>query len=352
MKNTKKTKPLIGITMGDPYGIGPEIILRSLKSPNIRRLAHYVIIGSKNVFEWTTGTLNIPLRYQIISHLSEAEASECPVSLLPLGDVESYLPGQKKVTIEGGDMSVQCILRGINLAMSGHIDALVTAPICKEAIHAAGYGYPGHTEILKTFSGGKRVVMLMAGGKLRVAFVTTHVALREVPQLITIEDVFETITITNDNLKRFFGLEKPRIAVCGLNPHAGEEGIFGSEEKKIITPAIEMAQENGVQCIGPVSADTIFFKAMKGGHDAVVAIYHDQGAIPLKLHAFETGVNITLGIPFARTSPDHGTAYDIAGKGVADPRSMMEAIKTAVRMAGCIRSGEVNYEYRTRNFEL
>ncbi len=349
MENIKRTKPLIGITMGDPYGIGPEIILKSLKSPTIRRLAHYVIIGSKNVFEWTTGTLNIPLQYQIISHLSEAEDSELPISLLPLSDVESYLPGQKKATAEGGDLSVQCILKGINLAMSGHIDALVTAPICKEAIHAAGYGYPGHTEILKIFSGAKRVVMLMAGGKLRVAFVTTHVALREVPQLITIEDVFETITITNDNLKRFFGLEKPRIAVCGLNPHAGEEGIFGSEEKKIITPAIEKAQKNGVQCIGPVSADTIFFKAMKGGHDAVVAIYHDQGAIPLKLHAFETGVNITLGIPFARTSPDHGTAYDIAGKGIADPRSLMEAIKTAVRMAGCIKKR--NYSQTSQVFD-
>jgi len=338
MKNHKKTKPLIGITMGDPYGIGPEIILKSLKSPAIRGLAHYVIIGSKNVFEWTAKTLNIPLRYRIISCLSEVEESETPVSLLPLSDVEPYLPGQKKATAEGGDLSVQCILRGINLAMSGHIEAMVTAPICKEAIHSAGYGYPGHTEILKTFSGVKRVVMLMAGGKLRVSFVTTHVALRDVPQLITIEDVFETITITNDNLKQFFGLNKPRIAVCGLNPHAGEEGIFGSEEKKIITPAIEKAQKKGVQCTGPVSADTIFYKTMKGDFDAVVAIYHDQGAIPLKLHAFETGVNITLGIPFARTSPDHGTAYDIAGKGIADPRSMMEAIKTAVSMAGCIRT--------------
>ncbi|MEK7700255.1 MAG: 4-hydroxythreonine-4-phosphate dehydrogenase PdxA, partial [Planctomycetota bacterium] len=297
MKNNKKTRPLIGITMGDPYGIGPEIILKSLKSPIIRGLAKYVIIGSKNVFEWTTSTLNIPLRYRIISHLSEVAESETPVSLLPPSDVEPYLPGQKKATSEGGELSVQCIIRGINLAMSGHIEALVTAPICKEAIHAAGYGYPGHTEMLKTFSGVKRVVMLMAGGKLRVSFVTTHVALRDVPQLITIEDVFETITITNDNLKQFFGLNKPRLAVCGLNPHAGEEGIFGSEEKKIIAPAIAKAQEKGIQCVGPVSADTVFYKTMKGDFDAVVAIYHDQGAIPLKLHAFETGVNITLGIP-------------------------------------------------------
>lgn len=232
-------------------------------------------------------------------------------------------------------MSVQCVIRGINLAMSGHIDALVTAPICKEAIHLGGYGYPGHTEMLQIFSGVERVVMLMVGGKLRVAFVTTHIALKDVPQSITVKDVLGTIAISDNNLKQYFGLKKPRIAVCGLNPHAGEEGIFGDEERKVIIPAVEKAKKNGIQCDGPVSADTVYYKALKGVYDAVVAIYHDQGAIPLKLHAFETGVNITLGIPFVRTSPDHGTAYDIAGKGIADPHSMMEAIKMAVRMVRC-----------------
>jgi len=336
MAKNKKSKLLIGITMGDPCGIGPEIILKSLKSPAVRKIANYVIIGNKNVFDQAARTLKIPLKYRIISHISEIENSNQPVSLLSINDFKSNLMKQKKATAEGGDLSVQCVIRGINLAMSGHIDALVTAPICKEAIHLGGYGYPGHTEMLKIFSGAERVVMLMVGGKLRVAFVTTHIALKDVPQSITIEDVLGTIAMSNNNLKQYFGLKEPRIAVCGLNPHAGEEGIFGDEERKVIIPAVEKARKKGIQCDGPVSADTIFYKALKGAYDAVVAIYHDQGAIPLKLHAFETGVNITLGIPFVRTSPDHGTAYDIAGKGIADPHSMMEAIKTAVKMSKCL----------------
>lgn len=319
--------------MGDPCGIGPEIVLKAIKSPAIRKIANYVIIGNKGVFDKTARALNIPVEYSTISHISEIGNLKTSVFLLLTGEFKSGLMRQKRATAEGGELSVQCVIKGINLAMSGHIDALVTAPICKEAIHLAGYGYPGHTEMLHIFSGAKRVVMLMAGGKLRVAFVTTHIALKDVPRSIAIEDVLETIIITDSGLRQYFGLKKSKIAVCGLNPHAGEEGIFGDEERKIIIPAIEKARGKGIMCDGPFSADTVFYKALKGAYDAVVAIYHDQGAIPLKLHAFETGVNITLGIPFVRTSPDHGTAYDIAGKGIADPRSTIEAIKMAVRMA-------------------
>jgi len=333
MQKSKKSKLLIGITMGDPCGIGPEIILKSLKSPAVRKIANYVIIGNKNAFDQAARTLKIPFKYRIISHIAEIENSNPPVSLLSINDFKSNLMKQKKPTAEGGELSVQCVIRGINLAMSGHIDALVTAPICKAAIHLGGYGYPGHTEMLKIFSGVDQVVMLMVGGKLKVAFATTHIAIKDVPQSITPEGILGTIIICNEGLKKYFGLKRPRIAVCGLNPHAGEEGIFGGEERKVIIPAIEKARKKGICCEGPVSADTVFYKALNGAYDVVVAIYHDQGAIPLKLHAFETGVNITLGIPFVRTSPDHGTAYDIAGKGIADPRSMIEAIKMALRMA-------------------
>lgn len=333
LKKDKKPKLLIGITMGDPCGIGPEIILKSLHSPTIRKSAQYVIIGNQRVFDLTARDLDLPVSYQKISHLPDKDSTH-PVSLINIGNVNSGLMKQKKPTAEGGDLSVQCVIRGINLALSGHVDALVTAPICKEAIHLGGYGYPGHTEMLQIFSGVKRVVMLMVGGKLRVAFATTHIALKEVPQSITVDNILGTIIITDNHLKQFFGIKRPKLAVCGLNPHAGEEGIFGDEERKVIIPAIERARKKGVDCDGPVSADTIYYKAIKNGCDAVVALYHDQGAIPLKLHAFETGVNITLGIPFIRTSPDHGTAYDIAGKGVANPHSMMEAIKMAVDMSG------------------
>jgi len=333
MQKNKKSKLLIGITMGDPCGIGPEIILKALKFPAIRKIANYVIIGNKGVFDKTARALNIPVEYSTISHISDIESLKTSVFLLPTGEFKPGLMKRKRATAEGGGLSVQCVIKGINLAMNKHIDALVTAPICKEAVHLGGYGYPGHTEMLQTFSGMKRIVMLMVGGKLRVAFATTHIAIKDVPQSINPEGILGTINICNEGLKRHFGLKKPRIAICGLNPHAGEQGIFGDEERKIIIPAIEKARKKGIRCDGPVSADTVFYKALKGAYDVVVAIYHDQGAIPLKLHAFETGVNITLGIPFVRTSPDHGTAYDIAGKGIADPRSMMEAIKTAVKMA-------------------
>ncbi len=336
MQKNKKSKLLIGITMGDPCGIGPEIILKALKSPSIRRIANYVIIGNKGVFDRTARSLKMPVTYQTISHLTKIDDLKHPISLLPVSGFNSNIMKQKSATAEGGEVSVQCVIKGINLAMCGHIDALVTAPICKEAIHLAGYGYPGHTEMLHIFSGAKRVVMIMVGGKLRVAFATTHIALKEVPQSITVEDVLGTIAITDSGLRQYFGLKMPRVAVCGLNPHAGEECLFGDEERRVIIPAIEKAKKKGIQCEGPVSADTVFYKALKGVYDAVIAIYHDQGAIPLKLHAFETGVNITLGIPFVRTSPDHGTAYDIAGKGVANPRSMMEAIKMAVKMSRCV----------------
>ncbi|MCF6159325.1 MAG: 4-hydroxythreonine-4-phosphate dehydrogenase PdxA [wastewater metagenome] len=334
---SKQGKPglLIGITMGDPCGIGPEIIVKSLKSPSIKNSAHYVIIGNEGVLERTAKALKIPIQYQTVSRISEIRDSGQRFSVLSTGDFKPDLMQLKRPTAEGGELSVQWVLRGINLAKNGYIDALVTGPICKEAIHLGGYGYPGHTEMLRIFSGVKQVVMFMVGGKLRVAFVTTHIALKDVPNLITGKDILGTITICNDNLKKYFNLEKPRIAVCGLNPHAGEEGIFGDEERKVIIPAIEKARKKGIQCDGPVSADTVFYKVLKGAYDTVVAIYHDQGAIPLKLHAFETGVNITLGIPFVRTSPDHGTAYDIAGKGIANPHSMMEAIKMAIKMFNC-----------------
>ena len=335
MKKNKKSKLLIGITMGDPCGIGPEIVLKALKSPAIRNIANFVIIGDSGVFEHTARQLSMPMKYATISHISEADDSQLPVSILSTDDFKPGIMRRKRATAEGGELSVQCVIKGINLAMSGHIDALVTAPICKEAIHLGGYGYPGHTEMLHTFSGAERVVMLMVGGKLRVAFATTHIAIKDVPQSITVEDILRTIIITDNGIKQYFGIKKPRIVVCGLNPHAGEEGIFGDEEKKIIIPAIGKAKKKGIRCDGPVSADTIFYKTLKGACDVVIAIYHDQGAIPLKLHAFETGVNITLGIPFVRTSPDHGTAYDIAGKGIADPRSMAEAIRMAVKMARC-----------------
>ncbi|MFQ5863031.1 MAG: PdxA family protein, partial [Candidatus Brocadiales bacterium] len=214
--------------------------------------------------------------------------------------------------------------------------ALVTAPISKEAVRMAGYPYPGHTEMLKERTGSDRAVMMMLGPKnLRISFVTIHVALKDVVGLISTENIFSTIMVTANGLEQFFAIPRPqqRIGVCALNPHSGEGGWMGPEESEVILPALELARKEGVNCSGPIASDVIFHKAVEGEFDAVVSLYHDQGTIPIKLLAFDSGVNLTLGLPIVRTSPTHGTAFDIAGRGVANPGSMLEAIKVAGRLA-------------------
>lgn len=328
-----KAKTLIGITAGDPCGIGPEVIMKALASEALSHLADFVIIGSEGVLRKTVHDLNIPTYFKGFDDIQELKESTLHIRVLALNNfnVENML--LKEPTAEAGKASLDYILKGVDLAMHGEIDALVTAPINKKAIEMAGCASPGHTELLRDKTGAEKAVMMMAGGGLRVSLVTTHVALKKVPHLLNVEDIEYAITITADALKRFFNLKTQRIAVSGLNPHAGEYSRFGTEEKDIIMPAIQRAVSKGIKCSGPVSPDIVFYKALNGDFDAVVCLYHDQGLIPLKLIAFEKGVNITLGLPIIRTSPDHGTAYDIAGKGVASHVSMTEAIKVAVQMA-------------------
>lgn len=315
MKLDAKEKSLIGITMGDPGGIGPEVILKALTSPEIRAAANYVVIGSEKV----------------LSNISDRVLSD-NISVLDLDNFTVNNALSHKPLPDSGKASVEYILKGLDLAINGKIDALVTAPISKEAIKLAGYNYAGHTELLKEKTSVENVVMFMVGKGLRVSFVTTHLAVNEISGAINQENVFSTIQITATGLKTFFGIDQPKIAVCGLNPHCGDGDRFGTEERDVIVPAIERAQKMGINCHGPLSADTVFNKALNGEFDIVVVQFHDQGAIPIKMHAFDSGVNITLGIPVIRTSPTHGTAFDIAGKGIADPGSMIEAIKTAVMM--------------------
>ena len=315
MKLEAKEKSLIGITMGDPGGIGPEVILKALTSPEIRAAANYVVIGSEKV----------------LSNISDRVLSD-NISVLDLDNFTVNNALSHKPLPDSGKASVEYILKGLDLAINGKIDALVTAPISKEAIKLAGYNYAGHTELLKEKTSVENVVMFMVGKGLRVSFVTTHLAVNEISGAINQENVFSTIQITATGLKTFFGIDQPKIAVCGLNPHCGDGDCFGTEERDVIIPAIERAQKMGINCHGPLSADTVFNKALNGEFDIVVVQFHDQGAIPIKMHAFDSGVNITLGIPVIRTSPTHGTAFDIAGKGIADPGSMIEAIKTAVMM--------------------
>ena len=330
MKSENRERNLIGITMGDPCGIGPEVILKALSSQEVSAEADFVIIGCEKVLREVNGNPGTTKRLQLLrldnSSLNADSGVTNIINLLDLDNVSVQDAPFHKPLPNSGRASVEYILKGIDLAMEGKIDALVTAPISKEAVKMAGFEFAGHTELLKEKTAAENVVMLMVGKGLRVSFVTTHLAVKDVFRFINQESVFSTIKTTATGLKMFFGIANPRIAVC-------DGDRFGNEERKIIIPAIKHAQEMGMDCLGPLSSDTVFNKALNGEFDVVVAQFHDQGTIPIKMHAFDSGVNITLGIPIIRTSPTHGTAFDIAGKDIANPGSMIEAIKTAIVMA-------------------
>lgn len=294
-KPTIGMKPIIGITMGDPRGIGPEVIRKALALPSIRRICRPVVFGDPQYFDWKKAR-----------RLSDKEC---------------------------GRLCGFYIEQAAHACLTRQMHAMITAPISKEHLRQGGYHYPGHTEFLADLSCTKDFRMMFASPSLRVVLVTIHEALRKVPKMLSEPLILKTIEMTHDHLRGWFGIPKPRIAVCGLNPHAGEGGIFGNEEARFIIPAINKLKRRGIKASGPFPSDTIFRKAVKGEFDAIVVMYHDQGLIPLKLLHFDDAVNITLGLPFIRTSVDHGTAFDIAGKGIANPSSMIAAIKLAVEMA-------------------
>ena len=337
MKTENRERNLIGITMGDPCGVGPEVILKALSSQEIGSAAGFVIIGCYNIMRDVADSLSMGKKFQLLRldsiSLNVDRDSINNINVLDLDNVSAKDAISHKVLANSGRASVEYIMKGLELAMDGGIDAIVTAPISKEAVKMADFEFAGHTELLKEKTAAENVVMLMAGKGLRVSFVTTHLAVKDVFRFINRESVFSTIQATATGLKNLFGIAEPKIAVCGLNPHCGDGDRFGTEERDAIIPAIERAQGMGIDCTGPLSSDTVFNKALNGEFDVVVVQFHDQGTIPIKMHAFDSGVNITLGIPIIRTSPTHGTAFDIAGKGCAGPGSMIEAIKTAVMMA-------------------
>ncbi len=311
-------KPKIGITMGELNGIGPEIVVKALGSEEIQEQCEPIVFGSACVLEKAE---------KLVGRKVECE-------LIETGDfrIEDLMPG--KADEASGRASLAYIEKAVEAALNKEIDAIITAPICKESIHMAGSAYPGHTEMLADLTNAEEAVMMFEGPSFRVVLVTIHTALSNVPGLITLDRVFSTILTANDSLINLFKIPEPKIAVCGLNPHAGESGAFGREEIESIEPAVLKAREIGVDVTGPMPADTLFYYANQGTWDAVVAMYHDQGLVPFKMISFEDGVNVTLGLPIIRTSPDHGTAFDIAWDGHADPTSMIEAIKVALRLAG------------------
>lgn len=316
----------IGITMGDPNGIGPEVIAKSLRDLERSGELNFepVIYGSEQVIRKSCELNGYEIRTPLIN-----------IEGFPVNELT---PG--KVSSKAGKISIKSIEKAVKDAVAGNLDAVVTAPISKESIHMSGSAYPGHTEMLKDLTNAHHAVMMFDGGPFRVALVTIHIPLSEVPVRITGESVFNTIQVCRNDLVNRFGITNPKLAVCGLNPHAGEAGAFGNEEIEHIAPAVRNAADKGIDVTGPYPADTLFYHAMKGKWDMIIAMYHDQGLIPFKMLAFDKGVNVTLGLPIIRTSPDHGTAYDIAWKGDADPASMTEAIKLAVKLADRSRAAD------------
>ena len=314
----------MGITMGDAAGVGPEIICMALSHPDIVKICKPLLIGDRAIMEEAL---------KITGILSEGIFSSDLIEVLDLHNLDLKSLVRGKVSRVTGQAAFEYISEAVRLALAGDIQAVVTAPINKESLNKAGHHYAGHTQLLAELCGKEEVYMMLVVGDLRVAHVTDHISLREVSKLITRSRILKVIELAHHTVRQF-GIEKPRIAVAGLNPHSGEGGLFGGEEEKAyIAPAVLEAQTRGLDIVGPLSPDTVFYRAREGEFDLVVAMYHDQGHIPLKLLGFFEGVNITLGLPIVRTSVDHGTAFDKAGKGTANPGSLTRAIRLAVRLA-------------------
>jgi 4-hydroxythreonine-4-phosphate dehydrogenase len=290
------TRPRVALTVGDPAGIGPEIVEKALADPRVLAVCEPVTYGPNRV--------------------------------------EVFAPG--RLSAEAGRAAYEAIVQAVDDAMAGRVDAIATAPVSKEAFALAGLPWKGHTDLLAHLTGTPFVAMMFESPKLRVVLVTVHEALRDVPGLITVDRVARTVRLAARELPRF-GVAQPRLAVAALNPHAGEHGLMGREDDEVIAPAVAACRGDGVDVAGPLSADTVFVRAARGEFDAVIACYHDQGLIPVKLLAFGEAVNVTLGLPIVRTSVDHGTAFDIAGRGVADHTSLVHAVRLAARLSVGLR---------------
>lgn len=331
--------PRIAITMGDPAGIGPEIICKALMHPEVHALCRPVVFGDVHWMQRAAQALNLPLA------VTEETSAETPapndrtlyVRQATDADLSAVAPGQ--LSAQAGKAAAECVIAAAKAALSGEFEAIVTAPLNKEAIALGGYPYPGHTELLAEVTHTPNYGMLLLSGSLRVVHVSTHVSLREAIARVKTARILDCIRL-GQRACLALGLEQPQIAVAGLNPHAGENGLFGTEESEEIAPAIAQAQQEGILASGPHPPDTIFARAAQGEFALVVAMYHDQGHIPVKLHGFDTGVNVTIGLPILRVSVDHGTAFDIAGKGIARELSLLEAIRVAVQMAAARNRGE------------
>lgn len=338
-----KSLPILGITMGDPCGIGPEITVKALGQPQIYEICRPLVVGSAKVLAQALEIAKKQMEIHPIDSVKEAKFQYGTIDVLDqdIVDMASLVHG--KVSVQGGEAAYRAIERVIELAILDEIDGTITGPLNKEALNLAGHHYSGHTEIYAKLTGTKDYTMMLADGELRVVHVSTHVSLRDACDRCKKERIYKVIGLANQ-VCLSLGIQKPRIGVAGLNPHAGENGLFGKEEIEEIAPAVLMAQQEGICVAGPIAADTLFSKARGGQYDIVVAMYHDQGHIPLKVLGFQydyhadkwksiSGVNITLGLPIIRSSVDHGTAFEKAGKGTANEESLLNAIAYGAKIA-------------------
>jgi 4-hydroxythreonine-4-phosphate dehydrogenase len=331
--------PTIAITMGDPAGVGPEILAKALAQDKVYQWCRPLVVGDAGLLSSCLAKVATAPSVRVISEPSAVQGQPGCVDLMegPRLDREACLPGLP--TVEGGKAMVNYIQTAVGLALAGEVAGVVTCPINKALMHQSGYPYEGHTQMIAHLTGSDEFVMMLAGEFLKVALVTIHCPIEQIPHILTAEMVYRTIRITHRALEEDFGLLRPRLGVAALNPHAGEGGLFGTQETEVIQPAVQRAREEGMAAAGPLPADTLFHRAISGQFDAVVAMYHDQGLIPIKLLHFSDAVNITLGLPIIRTSVDHGTAYDIAGSWQADPSSLVAAMRVGAQMIKNRRGG-------------
>jgi 4-hydroxythreonine-4-phosphate dehydrogenase len=328
--------PLLAITMGDPAGIGPEVVLKALRHSDVYERCRPLVLGDRRILERAAAWLGATdIGYDLVEQPADGRYRAGAVTLLDMANAAPDACPVGQVGAAAGRAAVEYVFRACDLVLAGAADAVVTAPLNKAAMNLAGFAYAGHTELLTERTNAQQVSMLLVGPQLRVVHVSTHVALAEAIRRVTPERVLATIELAHRSCVAL-GIAAPRIAVAGLNPHAGEGGLFGDEEDRTIVPAIAAARARGWDVSDPQPPDTVFLRATRGIYDIVVAMYHDQGHVPMKLLAFDSGVNVSVGLPIIRTSVDHGTAFDIAGTGQASEASLLAAIDVAVRM---VRAG-------------
>jgi 4-hydroxythreonine-4-phosphate dehydrogenase len=331
-------RPLIAVTMGDPAGIGPEIVARTFADPGFTDENRAIVVGDPGILGRAARLLGLSLRVSEISEPEEAALEPGAVDVLAVGELPEDLPFGE-LDARAGDAAFRYLKRATELASAGRVGAIATAPLNKEAMHLAGHRYPGHTEILAELTSTEDYAMMLVTDELKVIHVSTHVSLREAIERVRPERELAVMQLAHDALRKL-GVESPKVAVAGLNPHAGENGLFGTEDAEYIAPAVEEARASGIEASGPWPPDTVLMRARRGEFDVVVVQYHDQGHIPVKLMGFDTGVNVTVGLPFFRTSVDHGTAFDIAGTGKADHASMRAALDLARKLSAAEERAE------------